>query len=116
MNDISIERITDYHAHVYYDAENKEAAADLRSAIERRFGSARMGRWHDRPVGPHPMWSYQVAFEPALFAEIVPWLAMNRGGLTVFLHPNSGDAVADHTEHAIWMGRQETLRLEALRG
>lgn len=116
MNEIPIDRITDYHAHVYFDAQSKEAAADLRSAIEERFADVRMGRWHDRPVGPHPQWSYQVAFEPALFSEIVPWLVLNRGGLTVFLHPNSGDAMRDHTDHAIWLGPQETLKLEALRG
>ncbi len=105
--------ITGYHAHVYYDAESKERAARLRTALESRF-PAQMGRWHDRPVGPHPAWSYQVAFPAALFAEIVPWLALNRDGLTVFVHPESGDVMADHTDHALWLGRQRDLNLDAL--
>lgn len=115
MSEIPIERITDYHAHVYYDADSKSLAAELRSGIEARFGGVRMGRWHDRPVGPHPCWSYQVAFDPELFATIVPWLALNRRGLTVFVHPNSGDAITDHAQHAIWLGDQQSLNMDALR-
>ncbi len=108
-----IDRIRGYHAHVYYDAGSKPAAAELRAAIEARF-EVRMGCWHDRPVGPHPQWSYQVAFTPDLFAEIVPWLALNRGGLTVFVHPETGDDIPDHRDHAIWLGEKAELDLDAL--
>ena len=106
--------ITGYHAHVYYDAESKPAAAALRAAIEARF-DARLGRWHDRPVGPHPRWSYQIAFAPELFAALVPWLALNRGALTVFLHPETGDPLLDHRDHAIWLGDKAELNLDALK-
>ena len=106
--------IRGYHAHVYYDAESKPAAAALREAIETRF-DIRMGRWHDRPVGPHPRWSYQVAFEPPLFAEIVPWLALNRGDLVIFIHPETGDDLPDHRDRALWLGDYLELNLDALR-
>ncbi len=106
--------ISDYHAHVYYDGHEKPEAAALRDAVDARF-DIRMGRWHDNPVGPHPRGSYQIAFSTAMFAEIVPWLVLNRGGLTVFLHPNTGDDVRDHTELAIWLGDKEKLNLDALR-
>jgi DOPA 4,5-dioxygenase len=106
--------ITGYHAHVYYDAESKPAAAALRAAIEARF-DVRLGRWHDRPVGPHPRWSYQIAFAPELFAALVPWLALNRGELTIFLHPETGDALPDHRDHAIWLGDKAVLNLDALK-
>jgi len=109
-----IDSITGYHAHVYYDAGSKAAAAELRDAIEARF-DVRLGRWHDRPVGPHPRWSYQIAFAPPLFAEIVPWLALNRGGLTIFLHPETGDAIPDHRDHALWLGDKAELNLDALK-
>jgi aromatic ring-cleaving dioxygenase len=108
-----IDQITDYHAHVYYDAGSKPAAETLRAAIEARF-EVRLGRWHDRPVGPHPHWSYQIAFAPDVFAELVPWLALNRGGLTVFVHPNTGDALPDHRDHALWLGEQAELKLSVL--
>jgi DOPA 4,5-dioxygenase len=106
--------ITGYHAHVYYDAQSKPAAAALREAIEARF-DVRLGRWHDRPVGPHPRWSYQVAFAPEVFAELVPWLALNRGDLTIFLHPETGDVLPDHRDHAIWLGDKAELDFEALK-
>ena len=106
-----ISEIHGYHAHVYYDAESKPAAAALREAIEARF-DMRMGRWHDRLVGPHPRWSYQVAFEPGLFGELVPWLALNRGDLVVFIHPETGNDLADHQDNAVWLGAKLALNLE----
>ncbi len=109
-----IAAIRGYHAHVYYDADSKPAAAALREAIEARF-AVRMGRWHDRPIGPHPRWSYQVAFEPPLFAEIVPWLALNRGDLVIFIHPETGDDLPDHRDRALWLGDCLELNLDALR-
>jgi aromatic ring-cleaving dioxygenase len=105
--------IDSYHAHVYYDADTREKAARLRAVVEDRF-DVTMGRWRDFPVGPHPMWSYQIAFGAETFAAIVPWLALNRDWLTVFLHPNTGDALADHRDHAVWMGDQQELKLSAL--
>jgi aromatic ring-cleaving dioxygenase len=107
-------RITGYHAHVYYDPASKAAAGALREAVELAF-EAELGRWHDAPVGPHPCGSYQIAFRPELFASLVPWLALNRGDLTVFVHPNTGDAMADHSAHVIWLGESRTLNLDALR-
>ena len=114
--------ITGYHAHVYYDAETRPRAADLRAGFEARFaerpeanaGEIRMGRWHDNPIGPHPMGSYQIAFPPELFAQIVPWLALNRQGLTVFIHPETGYDVTDHSDYAIWLGTQRTIDLSVL--
>lgn len=106
--------IKGYHAHVYYDAASKPAASSLRDAIAERF-DAELGRWHDAPIGPHPCGSYQVAFAPALFETLVPWLALNRGGLTVFIHPDTGKALADHSAHVIWLGESQQLNLDVLR-
>lgn len=106
----NISAITGYHSHVYYDGESKARAAQLRDAIEARF-DVEMGRWHDNPVGPHPTGSYQVAYGPELLGEIMPWLALNRNGLTIFTHTETGDHLADHRDHAIWLGEQQTLKL-----
>ncbi|MHA1569603.1 MAG: DOPA 4,5-dioxygenase family protein, partial [Alphaproteobacteria bacterium] len=82
--------------------------------IEDRFDT-QMGRMHDKPIGPHPTGSYQIAFAPGLFGEIVPYLALNRDGLTIFVHPDTGDDIPDHTERAMWLGQSRELDLSALR-
>ncbi|MGE8473861.1 MAG: DOPA 4,5-dioxygenase family protein, partial [Paraburkholderia hospita] len=85
--------IASWHAHVYFDQTTRDAAWTLRETIETQFhGRFEMGRFHERPVGPHPMWSYQLAFGPELLAELFAWLALNHGALDVFIHPNTGDA------------------------
>ena len=80
-----------------------------------RFGAKiDMGRFHERPVGPHPRWSYQIAFPPEAFADVVGWLALNHGALDVFVHPNTDDEVRDHRDSALWIGRSYALDLRAL--
>ncbi|HEY1243650.1 MAG TPA: DOPA 4,5-dioxygenase family protein [Hyphomicrobiaceae bacterium] len=105
--------ITSYHAHVYYDAGTRAAAVALCEAAGKTFG-VKVGRMHDNPVGPHPRGSCQLAFAAAEFAAVIPWLVLNRNGLTIFAHANTGDAVKDHTAHVIWLGPSETLDLSKL--
>lgn len=107
--------ITGWHAHVYYDpATTRAVAAALREAIAAGFPDAVLGRWHDLPVGPHPGAMYQVAFAPALFPMLAPFLALNRQGLTILLHPETGRQRADHTAHALWMGAVLPLDVSVL--
>ncbi|MFF7707240.1 DOPA 4,5-dioxygenase family protein [Pseudomonas sp. NPDC007930] len=100
-----------YHAHIYFDATTLPQARALCEDAARRF-PLQMGRVHEKPVGPHPDWSCQLAFGAGLIGEVLPWLAMNRNGLVVFLHPLTGDELADHRDHAIWMGAVRPLKLE----
>jgi len=102
--------IRGYHAHVYFDASSIERARALCQEAGRRFEVA-VGRVHEKPVGPHPCWSCQLAFAPGLFERVVPWLALNRGDLVVFVHPETGDDLRDHRDHAIWMGQVVALDL-----
>lgn len=105
-----MQRIKGYHAHVYFDAITIDLARALCEQAAQLF-DLKMGRVHERPVGPHPDWSCQLAFAPEVFAQVVPWLALNRRGLVVFLHPDTGDDLLDHTDHAIWMGAMRPLDL-----
>ena len=109
--------ITSWHAHVYFDPASRDSAWALRQVIATQFGAlVELGRFHERPVGPHPRWSYQLAFAPAQFAEVVPWLALNHGDLDVFVHPNTGDQLRDHRDSAVWLGRSWPLDLKAVGG
>lgn len=99
-----LDTIRSYHAHIYFDGpEQREAAAALREEIAQRF-SVVLGRWHDRLVGPHTRPMYQVAFAPAEFPRLVPWLMLNRRGLAVLIHPETSQPRADHLVHAMWLG------------
>jgi DOPA 4,5-dioxygenase len=106
-------QIAGYHAHVYYDAATREQARQLCEAAGKRFPLT-VGRMHDNPVGPHPRGSCQLAFDAAHLAEVLPWLVLNRDGLTVFTHAETGNAIKDHTAHVIWLGPSETLDLAKL--
>lgn len=108
-----ISSIKSYHAHVYYDADSIDAAKAVIDAACEAFEVVR-GRMHEKPVGPHPMWSCQLEASPAVFADLLPWLALNHDDLTVFCHPDTGDVMADHRDHAIWLGGCPALRLDVL--
>jgi DOPA 4,5-dioxygenase len=108
--------ITHYHAHIYYDpATTRERAARVRERLAASFPDAVIGRWHDKPVGPHLRAMYQVAFPSSLLATFLPWLMLNRDGLDVLLHPESGNAFRDHTEHAAWLGEKLPLDTDVLK-
>ncbi len=102
--------IQDYHAHIYYDASTYDLASQLCDEAGKRFAVS-VGRKHKQPVGPHPKWSCQLAFQPEVLGELIPWLMLNRNGLTVFIHANTGDDWKDHTEYTMWMGKIEPLNL-----
>ncbi|RQS67649.1 4,5-dioxygenase [Burkholderia sp. Bp8963] len=115
MSAIDITTIESWHAHVYFDAASRDTAWAFRQIVDERFGaSIQLGRFHERLVGPHPAWSYQIAFDAAHFSDIVPWLVLNHRALDIFLHPNTGDALRDHRDAAVWIGKSYALNLAAL--
>ncbi|MDB5571870.1 MAG: 4,5-dioxygenase [Hyphomicrobiales bacterium] len=111
---MDMDTIRDYHAHIYYEAATRPQAERLRAQMEARFPGAVYGRWHDVPVGPHPSAMFQVAFPTTLFPTLVPWLMLNHAPLTVFLHPQTGFPRDDHSLRAVWMGRQQAIKLDRL--
>ncbi|HEX6603387.1 MAG TPA: DOPA 4,5-dioxygenase family protein [Sphingomicrobium sp.] len=102
--------IRDFHAHVYYDPAEVDLAKSLAAAAQQRFGVA-VGHFHLKPVGPHPRGSVQLTVPTDKFGAVGQWLALNRGGLTIFAHANTGEDLADHTRHVIWFGPSEALDL-----
>lgn len=97
-----------YHAHVYYGAATLGKARGVCEAARDAFGLV-MGRMHEKPVGPHPDWSCQLLVPHDKFGDVVRWFMLNRDGLNVLIHPETGDHLKDHTEHAVWMGAVRPL-------
>jgi DOPA 4,5-dioxygenase len=106
-------QIKGYHAHIYYDPETRAAAAQVRQGLT--SFDAQLGSWHDKPVGPHLKAMYQVAFAPEEFGNIVPWLMLHREGLSVLVHPSTGDGYGDHLERSLWLGEKLKLNEGVLR-
>ena len=106
--------ITGYHAHVYFDANTVEQARAL-CETARDTLPVGMGRMHEKLVGPHPMWSCQLSFDPEALGEVMGWLVLNRKGLIIFTHPNTGQHLEDHRDRAIWMGGCPALDLSIFR-
>lgn len=109
-----ITAIHDWHAHIYFTPETRETAEQLRRRLVVHFPDALFGRWHERPVGPHAQPMYQVLFAPADFAAMLPFIALNRGPLSVLIHPNTHRERDDHSHHAIWLGPQLPVDLSIL--
>lgn len=105
--------IRGYHAQVCFSKATRTQAKALSEAAAQQFELV-LGRVHEKAVGPHPDWSCQLAFKPELFGQLVPWLAMHRSGLVVFVHPLSDNELLDHVERAVWMGQVRPLDLSVL--
>ena len=103
-----------YHAHIYFD-ECTEAQARQLCLQAWQTCHVGLGRFHKRPIGPHPKWNCQLSFDAEEFDRLVTWLDANRGELDVLVHPLTGDALAEHTEHARWLGNEVSLNTDIFR-
>jgi DOPA 4,5-dioxygenase len=103
MKEDAIE-IVGFHTHIYFDTDRRDAAARVREGLA-QF-EVPLGRGHDKPIGPHPEAMYQVAFLPDQFGKVLSWLMLHREELNILVHPETGDDVADHTLHSLWLGEK----------
>jgi aromatic ring-cleaving dioxygenase len=109
-----LREITSYHAHVYYDPATTRAEAErLRTWIGERF-SVTLGGWHDVKVGPHDQAMYQVAFAKDVFPQLVPWLMLNHGSLSILVHPNTTNPRRDHQSDPLWIGKALAVHADKL--
>ncbi len=84
------------------------------------------------PIGPHPCGSYEVyncywtpcnIWIDEWFQIWTPWESvaamlsfcmLNRGTLSILVHPLGKSEVEDHTTHSMWLGSPFRLRVETL--
>lgn len=104
--------IEEFHAHIYFTPETIGSAKKLRDVFIAEGFTA--GRLHEELRGPHtqPMFTVQVAKER--LSEAVSFLMLNHDNHSVLLHPDSGNDLADHTMHAMWLGEKLALDLKKL--
>jgi len=101
-------KIKYYHFHLYYEPDNINLAAEVREKISQTF-DVDVGRLWEEAVGPHPVGSCQVTVSVDLFEKVSAWFLKNRNGLDLFIHPISGDDIADHKDLIMWIGKSYKL-------
>ena len=112
------DRDAPYHAHIYYSAEQRDAAAALRDAFILLAGAGDeppilfVGRMMDGGVGPHPIPQYEVHFRKRSLPDVIA--AIEASGLRALVHPLTDDDTADHTTLAHWIGAPVDLDVTVL--
>ena len=102
-----------YHAHIYYDPDERVAARRLQQAFSstiRKPGPGRVlfvGELRDRSVGPHPKPQFEIHFLEASLPAVLH--EIEASGLRALVHPLTEDDLADHTTLARWIGEPLTL-------
>ena len=113
----SIDKIKGYHAHIYFQNEDEEQRAKkLQQAAIAEFEEVDSEYWMDEPRGPHPVPNFVMEFMCDQYPNVVPWLSLNHDGLSVLIHPMTGDAPADHSKYALWIGDRIEVYLDRFSG
>ena len=100
-----------FHAHLYYELDQIDVAQKLAKEVSDKF-NVPVGRVWDKPVGPHPIGSCQISLDQENYPKVIDWLKENRGIVDVFIHAQTGDDYADHTDHVAWLGKSYELNLD----
>ena len=101
-----------YHAHVYYEPDERAEAAALREEFIRKDDILFVGRLMDQPVGPHPIPQFEAHFRQASVPNVIAMIEAS--GLRALVHPLTDDDVADHTTHGHWIGERLDLDVSVL--
>lgn len=68
-----------------------------------------------KPVGPHPIGSFETWVPVEYFAKLYEWFLQKRSPLTIFIHPLTKNELVDHTDRVVFMGKSYTLNTDPLR-
>ncbi|KAL5528887.1 hypothetical protein ACEPAG_4861 [Sanghuangporus baumii] len=102
VQDVLDNEIKEWHFHIYFLQKNREqhrAALALRDAVLRlrrdgAFVAVPLFRVNTDPIGPHPAGSYEIWCPSESFASVFSYLCMNRGELSILVHPLTREQVS----------------------
>jgi DOPA 4,5-dioxygenase len=99
-----------YHAHVYFDLENKKSAyAFYQLAGSQAKSLLQVYGFIEKPIGPHPKPMFEIHFQQEQKQTVLHWLESHRGIHSVLVHEETGDDYKDHESGALWLGEKLTL-------
>lgn len=100
-------KITGYHIHIYAsDSTQSPIVQNLADQLRTLFDVDTGGPWNIGKIGPHTKDNIEIDIKnPEAFGKVVAWLQMNnKEGLSILVHPRTGDELADHT-NGVWIGK-----------
>ena len=96
-----------YHVHIYFEPGkvSETTARELVEELKSRFGddvdsAAKIGK-----IGPHTAPNFAVHITKKGFTDIVSWTQLNANGLSILIHPETGDELKDHLDSSMWIGK-----------
>ncbi len=126
--------IYSYHIHILFWQSNNQSvtnAMNLRSAFMSEFGLVDGTPCDDSnvthppttlcafepdyptPAPPFLTCEWAIFVPPSDYGRTVQWITQRRGNLDLFVHPNSGCEIEDHTLWPLWGGKPWELDVDA---
>ncbi|THU89917.1 dopa 4,5-dioxygenase, partial [Dendrothele bispora CBS 962.96] len=107
----------DFHVYFMQSVPNQvKYARNLYERIKAEFPELQVLDFGETPTEPHPVASFEInTFNPHQTGALFCWLTIERGSLSVLIHPHTGRPYKDHTELATWMGRSWPVNEQILK-
>jgi len=100
-----------FHSHVYFTEKTYDQALAFHDEFKKLNVPKQISGLHKQLLGPHPFWMFEVDFKVENFLEMIAFMQKHRNGLSILVHPLSGNALLDHTDYAMFLGQKEDLNL-----
>jgi aromatic ring-cleaving dioxygenase len=108
-----MDKVEGYHIHIYHDDFVSQFSADnILTQLQTLFPKHLEANYKIGVVGPHLTKNIQIDITKEGFAEIVQWLQMNNSGLSILVHPETGDDAKDHLQNSIWINKELGYNME----
>lgn len=116
-----------YDVHTYFKIEEKEKAFSVYQNFLEYLKDNNIkvtSGFHpdifDDSPHPLPMWEVDLDIQDCWQEKLgiaISWLMLNREGLSILIHPNTGlrnrdSKLMDHTEYTLWLGNPVILNLD----
>jgi len=104
----ALNNIEGYHIHIYFEPETTDeiSALSVSSQLNELFPEYIEGTYNVGTVGPHIMPNIELDISREGYGEILQWLQLNSQGLSILIHPETGDDMKDHLESSIWINKE----------
>lgn len=103
----SATKASQYHVHIYFDDQselNRFEAETLMHMLLEKFPGKVTGGYEVGKIGPHTRANFEVDIKPEAFGDVIQALQLAGTGLSILIHPRTGDELFDHKKAAMWLG------------